>query len=146
MKVLADSKEETAAVAEAFLASLVPSYEEATVVSLVGDLGAGKTTFTQGLAWALGVEERVTSPTFVIQKIYKLPAQAKFKHLIHIDCYRLESEAELEHLGFKELLTDPGNLVVIEWPSKVGLAIPKSAKEVKMRFIDDVTREIDYAD
>lgn len=145
MRVKAQSREETASVAEAFLATLMPS-TEATVVAMEGDLGAGKTTFTQGLAWALGVEEVVTSPTFVIEKVYKLGQNASFKHLIHIDCYRLETPEELLHLGFKDLLADPGNLIVIEWPERVRELLPAHIITVGMRFIDESVREISYAD
>ncbi len=145
MKILAQSREETASVAETFLAGLIPS-KKATVVALQGDLGAGKTAFTQGLAWALGVEETVTSPTFVIEKIYKLPLGAKFNHLIHFDCYRLESPQELMTLGFKEILADPGNLIVLEWPERVAAILPTETKTIIFHFIDETTREIIYAD
>ena len=95
----------------------------ATVIGLFGDLGSGKTTFTQALARELGVTEDVTSPTFVIEKIYFLKDNQKpaenslrltktnhsenippiFEKLIHIDAYRLESGAELANLGFAEM-------------------------------------------
>lgn len=104
---------------------------QATVVTLSGELGAGKTTFSQGLARALGVEESVTSPTFVIEKIYQLENQ-KFARLIHIDAYRLESAHELEVLGWRELIGDPENLILIEWPEKVAALIPEDA--IRMRF------------
>lgn len=153
MKILADSREETVSVAEGFLAGLKPGAKaspdgsrQATVVALHGDLGAGKTTFTQGLAWALGVEEVVTSPTFVIEKIYKLNDQAKFKHLVHIDAYRLEQASELDHLGFSDLLNDPSNLIVLEWPERVKDILPAETVTVNFRFIDENTREIVYED
>lgn len=145
MRILAKNREETASIAEVFLTKLAPG-RQATVVALAGDLGAGKTTFTQGLAWALGVEEVVTSPTFVIEKIYKLSSRTKFTHLIHIDCYRLETAVELTHLGFNELLADPGNLIVIEWPERVGEILPAEAKKIDFRFVDENTREISYED
>ncbi len=118
------------------LSTLTPR-EQATVVTLSGDLGAGKTTFAQGVAKALGVGETVTSPTFVIQKIYDLPAQAglegqKFSHLIHIDAYRLKSAHELEMLGWKELCAESGNLILVEWPEHVAALIPHDA--IRIRF------------
>ncbi len=117
--------------AASFVASRSPNGEEATVVTLSGELGAGKTTFAQGLARALGVEEVVTSPTFVIEKIYQLDNQ-KFQRFVHIDAYRLNGAHDLEVLGWRELIADPGNLIVLEWPERVPGIIPKSA--VKLRF------------
>ena len=105
--------------------------EQATVVTLSGDLGAGKTTFAQGVAKALGVGETVTSPTFVIQKIYELEGQ-KFSRLIHIDAYRLKSAHELEMLGWKELCAESGNLILLEWPEHVAALIPHDA--IRIRF------------
>jgi tRNA threonylcarbamoyladenosine biosynthesis protein TsaE len=113
--------------AAAFVASLAPR-TTATIVTLSGDLGAGKTTFVQGIATALGVEERVTSPTFVIVKIYDLHDQA-FRKLIHMDAYRLKGPQHLKVLGWEEMANDPQNLIFIEWPEKIGNlpgAIPMS--------------------
>ena len=113
-----------------FIARLEAS-TTATTVTLSGELGAGKTTFVQALAKALGVEESVTSPTFVLEKIYQLQGQ-KFARLIHIDAYRLKGAHELEVLGWKELLADSGNLIVLEWPERVAEAIPAGA--IRIRF------------
>ena len=110
----ADMAEEAAA----FVAALAPR-TAATIVALSGDLGAGKTTFVQGAARALGVEEHVTSPTFVILKIYDLHGQA-FKKLIHMDAYRLKGPQHLKVLGWEEMTSDPQNLIFIEWPEKIG--------------------------
>src|ERR1700679_1259702 len=112
-----------------FAQSLSPRADTATVVTLSGDLGTGKTTFTQAVAKALGVGEDVTSPTFVIEKIYQLKGQ-KFDRLIHIDAYRLENEHELKVLGFEELLEDPKNLILLEWPERVAELIPADATRI----------------
>ena len=114
----------------------------ATTIGLIGDLGAGKTTFVQGSARALGITDVITSPTFVIEKIYSLENQP-FKHLIHIDAYRLQNAHELHVLGFEEILRDPGNLIFIEWPDKVKEALPETIKTLNFRFIDEKTREIE---
>jgi tRNA threonylcarbamoyladenosine biosynthesis protein TsaE len=118
---------------EEFVLSLVPKSDAATLVTLSGELGAGKTTFAQGIARALGVQEMVTSPTFVIEKIYKLEHQ-KWERLIHIDAYRLKSAHELEGLGWKELLTDSGNLIVLEWPERVAEAMPGDAIRISFEI------------
>ncbi len=104
--------------AERFAKTLAPS-RYATLVTLSGELGAGKTAFTKALAKALGVEVEVTSPTFVLEKIYALPKGQPFKRLAHIDAYRLKDESELASLGFDELMSDPDTLVVLEWPEQV---------------------------
>jgi len=101
-----------------------------TILALSGDLGAGKTVLTKGIAQALGVEASVTSPTFVLQKRYALPEGAAWKRLIHIDAYRLESAQEFEGIGWHDIATDPGNLIVVEWPEQAGGVIPERAIEV----------------
>ncbi len=133
--------EEFKNIAKSFVVSLKPQ-ETASVVGLSGNLGSGKTTFTQEIARTLGVTETVTSPTFVIEKIYKLPEESGFKHLIHIDAYRLEKEIELLHLGWEEIVRDPYNLILIEWPEKVSGIMPKNAMYITFTFIDENTREI----
>ncbi len=103
----------------------------ATVVTLSGELGAGKTTFAQEAAKSLGVDEHVTSPTFVIEKIYDLHAQ-RWQKLVHIDAYRLKDSRELEALGWSKLVADPGNLILLEWPEMVAGLIPEHA--IRIRF------------
>jgi tRNA threonylcarbamoyladenosine biosynthesis protein TsaE len=123
-----------------FLAKLVPYTDHAMCITLSGDLGAGKTTFTQGIARALGVEEHVTSPTFVLEKVYELSGQ-KWTRLIHIDAYRLVNEHELEVLGWHEMAQDPGNLIIIEWPEMVAELIPTDAIRITISGDGD-TREV----
>jgi tRNA threonylcarbamoyladenosine biosynthesis protein TsaE len=122
--------------ARRFAQSLSPRADTATVVALSGDLGAGKTTFAQEVARALGIEEPVTSPTFVIEKIYALTGET-FSQLIHIDAYRLNSAHELEVLGWEELVRDSGNLILIEWPEKVAELIPKDAIRIAFDIMDN---------
>ena len=98
----------------------------AFVAGLSGHLGAGKTAFVKRIAAELGIREVVTSPTFVIMKIYETGgsdagAKAAFKRLIHIDAYRLERREELEALRFEDVVSDKNNLVMIEWPENVEL-------------------------
>lgn len=128
--------------AKNFTLGLKSDIKKAVVIGLSGDLGSGKTTFTQEVARTLGITETITSPTFVIEKIYKLPEENTFEHLIHIDAYRLEKESELEHLGWQEILENPKNLILIEWPEKVAGIIPKDAIRINFKFIDEQTREI----
>ena len=124
------------------IGSLAPHTDTATVVALSGELGAGKTTFAQGIARALGIEENVTSPTFVLEKIYQLEGQ-RFARLIHIDAYRLNDPHELEVLGWTEIIVDPVNLIIIEWPEKVARLIPADAIHIAFTGSGD-SREITY--
>ncbi|MDQ2723941.1 MAG: tRNA (adenosine(37)-N6)-threonylcarbamoyltransferase complex ATPase subunit type 1 TsaE [Actinomycetota bacterium] len=95
----------------AVAAALVPHVRAGDVVLLLGDLGAGKTTFTQGLAAAAGVTEAVTSPTFTLMRPY---STALGLDLLHIDLYRLDTPAQVDDLGVSELLEDDA-FAVIEW-------------------------------
>jgi tRNA threonylcarbamoyladenosine biosynthesis protein TsaE len=92
--------------------------ERAAIVALRGDLGAGKTTFTQALARELGINDAVQSPTYVLMKSYPIDF-GRFKKLIHIDAYRLDKPEEFSALEPETFLNDPENLVVIEWPERV---------------------------
>jgi tRNA threonylcarbamoyladenosine biosynthesis protein TsaE len=144
MEVYTKSPEETAHQAGQYLKGLAPKQGTATVVGLSGDLGSGKTTFTQALARHLGVQETVTSPTFVIEKIYQLPNGQPFKHLIHIDAYRLSDGRELLNLGWAEIVSDPGNLILVEWSERVQDILPENSLEIQFQFIDEQTRLIKY--
>jgi len=133
---------ETRKVAEGLVNSLVPKTDGSTVVGLYGNLGAGKTAFTKYIASILGIEETITSPTFVIEKIYELSNQ-KFTHLIHIDAYRLKDSSELLHLGWKEIIADRNNLILIEWPEIVMDAMPEHI-QVRFKTLErDEEREIE---
>lgn len=118
----ANNLEETKNIAQA----LADGFKGGEVVGLIGDLGAGKTTFVQFLALALGVKEKVNSPTFVLMKVYNT-SNDKIKKLIHVDAYRLNHSDELKNIGLTEYFNKPDCLVVIEWADKVKDLLPKSA-------------------
>ncbi len=99
----------------------------ALVIGLIGPLGAGKTTFMQGVAAALGVLESVTSPTFVLSKIYALSERGSFGRLVHMDAYRLEGSRELGPLGWDEIVADPHTVVMVEWADHIEDALPTDA-------------------
>jgi len=149
MEAIVKSREELAEAARALLACLAKPHGGATLVTLSGELGVGKTALVQEIARALGVEDTVTSPTFVLEKIYSLDSARDenalaFSHLVHIDAYRLTSGADLRPLGFDELMKDPGNLVVLEWPERVADALPPAALPVSLTLLPDGSRHIIY--
>lgn len=114
---------------------------KAVVLALWGDLGAGKTTFTQGFAKALGIKGKVLSPTFTIMKKFTMH-KAGFKYFYHMDCYRLNGKKDLDVLGFQEIVLSPENIVVIEWPEKIKSMLPKGALRIQFKHVSENIREI----
>jgi tRNA threonylcarbamoyladenosine biosynthesis protein TsaE len=99
--------------------------ESAAVLALHGDLGAGKTSFVKALALELGVTEVVTSPTFVIMKLYEAQeTKAAFAQLVHIDAYRIEDIDEMRVLRFEEVLSEKDTIICIEWAEKIEALLP----------------------
>ena len=135
MEIHTRSAKETRGIARelAFEIARAKTRASACVIALSGALGAGKTTFAQGFAKALGIKERVLSPTFVIMKIYVLQKRARLKHFVHIDCYRIHSSRDLASLGIKEIFKDKKAIVLIEWPERIRRLIPKNALWIRFR-------------
>lgn len=148
MEIVARNLKETESLASEFVRELVEEEagNEATVIALQGDLGAGKTAFVKGVAEALGIKkELVTSPTFVIQKVYEL-VNKKFYKLIHIDAYRFEEAKEARVLKLDTLFKDPHNLIFIEWPERIEALLPKNIRYINFTFIDESSRKIKLHD
>ena len=127
LKVVTRSPEETRILG----ASLAPTLLPGDVLSLSGDLGAGKTVFVQGLATALGVTDRVTSPTFTIVHEY----DGRYP-IMHLDVYRLDSFQEIIDLGFEEYF-DPRAVVLIEWGEAVEQLLPRRHLRIELRRSED---------
>ena len=142
------SLEELRLLAEGFLRNIseLPSSENAMVVGLSGDLGAGKTAFTKCIASALGITELVTSPTFILEKVYIIPrgsvVGSRFTKLIHIDAYRLHSAGEMKALDWDDLLRDEKNLILLEWPEQVHEALPKDMIKLSFEYENEHVRNI----
>ena len=128
------SVEETWGLAKKLAAELKPG----DVVCLEGDLGAGKTTFTQGLAAALGVPGRVNSPTFCIVQEHRRQSTAAdcCRLLVHMDLYRLHGEDDVIAIGWEDYLAE-GAVLVVEWPERAGALIPADAKHVVFTHVAD---------
>jgi|SRR3989344_2771031 len=125
------------------------STTKATVVALQGNLGSGKTTFTQAVARALGIKERVTSPTFVIMKTYAISKKWQglplpWRRLVHIDCYRLEGKNDLIRLGWPKLIADSDNLILVEWPERVGNLLFSPSFQIIFEVVGADSRKITY--
>lgn len=115
----------------------------AFAVGLKGDLGGGKTTFVQGFAKGLGIKEKITSPTFNIFKKFRISKpEERFSHFYHFDCYRIENPEEVLPLGFKEIISDPQNIVLMEWAENIKEILPKNTKWITFKSVDESTREI----
>jgi len=119
----------------------------AAVICLSGDLGAGKTTFTQGLLEELGAEGPYTSPTFAIMKEYNLSnnngEKNNLKTAYHIDTYRIESKDILE-LDWNEIISNPGNVVIVEWAERIRDIIPENATWINFEWISENERKITF--
>ena len=152
--------EETWALAKRFAAELKPG----DVICLEGDLGAGKTTFTQGLAAALGVAGRVTSPTFCLVQEHHRPATQSPGHpatqspshpatqppshsvtfLVHRDLYRLNGEDDVLAIGWEDYLAE-GAVLVVEWPERAGSLIPSDARHIRFEHRGEESRHIVFS-
>ncbi len=90
-----------------------------TILACVGPLGAGKTTLTQAIGKALGVREQVTSPTYVLQQVYRIARNPAYDTLVHVDCYRIKTDHELPALDLAYWAERPKTLVIIEWADRI---------------------------
>ncbi len=106
------------------------------VVLLNGDMGAGKTVFTKGVAKGLGIEEEVTSPTYAYMNDYD-------GRLFHYDCYRIESVEQAERLGLADYF-DMGGICIVEWAQNIAPLLPRIVKQVTIKKLSENEREITY--
>lgn len=132
MRILTGSEEETVKVGAVIGGKLKPG----DVISLNGDLGAGKTYITKGIAKGLGVDDYITSPTFIIVNEYegRIP-------LYHFDVYRINDIDEMYEIGFEEYLYGNG-VCIVEWGKIVEELMPENTINIDINKIDDNTREI----
>ena len=137
MRIISISETET----KNFAKKIASKLKSGDVLALYGDLGCGKTTFTQGLADGLGVSDQITSPTYTILKVYPLLANKK-DQLIHIDCYRINKREDAESVGLIEFLNDKSSIKVIEWPERIENILPKNAIKIHFKQININERDI----
>ncbi|TSC93456.1 MAG: hypothetical protein Athens101428_669 [Candidatus Berkelbacteria bacterium Athens1014_28] len=137
MDYKSSSLSETKKLAKTFL----QKFPNIRLIGLSGDLGSGKTAFVKGVAKFLNIKKNITSPTFVIEKIYPIFDNKK---LVHIDACRLSSTADLETIGFLELMEDKNNYIFIEWPERVFKKSPKEMKIINFKYLSENEREISF--
>lgn len=124
---------------EKFAAAIAAAAQPGTVITLNGDLGAGKTVFARGFARGLGITEPVSSPTYTIVQEYELPQGGR---LYHLDLYRINGVDAALAFGVDEFLDDPRSFALVEWPERIDGIIPDDAVRITLRHLDDSTREI----
>ncbi|OGF25464.1 tRNA (adenosine(37)-N6)-threonylcarbamoyltransferase complex ATPase subunit type 1 TsaE [Candidatus Falkowbacteria bacterium RIFOXYB2_FULL_34_18] len=113
------------------------------IIGLLGNLGAGKTVFTKGLARGLGITHNISSPTFVIMKVYPVKIKS-IKRLCHIDAYRLTGENDLAAIGAQEYFGDKNTITIIEWPEKIKKILPEKTKFIEIEHLNENERVVKY--
>lgn len=135
-KYLTNNSQETFELGRELARALNPG----NTILLFGDLGAGKTTFTQGIAKGLGVSDRILSPTFVLIRTHAI--KGKISKLNHIDLYRIEKPAEVQSLGLGEIIEEKDSISVIEWAERLMNYKQKLGYSVRFKHLEGDKREI----
>ena len=130
MENITKSTEETKKLAFEIAKKIKPG----TTVALYGDLGSGKTTFTRYFVEALGIKNRVQSPTFVVAR--------KYGDINHVDLYRLTSKEDAIDIGIEEMLVDKNVITLIEWPGIIEELLSEDTVKIYFEYIDENTRKI----
>jgi len=111
--------------------------KKALIIGLIGELGSGKTVFIQGFAKALGIKERVVSPTFILMR--------RHGNFYHFDCYRIKNFKEILDLGWRKIIDNPENIILIEWAEKIKKILPKNYIKINFEHVDRNKRKISLA-
>ncbi len=138
-KRITKNSEETKRLGSEFAKLLKPG----DTLLMYGDLGAGKTTFVQGLAEGLKISDRILSPTFVLQRIHKI-SSGKIKTLNHIDLYRLEGKQDIDSLGLNETVEEEQGITIIEWADRLSDFAPKQGYSLHFEYLGGDEREIKW--
>jgi len=141
MRQITISEKQTFEFAKEFARSL----KGGEIIGLVGELGAGKTVFTKGVAAGLGAKKNITSPTFVLMKVYEVKSRkSKIKSLCHIDAYRIKSPQDITAIGAEEYFNRPDTVTVIEWADGIKKILPERTRYIKLETVKAKERKITY--
>ena len=150
MQYLTNSEKQTFNLAE----KLAKQLKGGEIIGLIGELGAGKTIFTKGLAAGLGIKKNITSPTFVLMKIYPITNyhrrsgipqrrdKLQIANFVHIDAYRIKSAKDILAIGAEEYFKRPDTITVIEWADKIKKILPEETKFIKIEQLDKNKRRL----
>lgn len=154
MKYVSENEQQTQAIAT----ELANKLKGGEVLALSGDLGAGKTTFIKGLGRALGIKKNITSPTFVLMKVYPVKSRetgirhkgglfhgvnpVKNKIFCHIDAYRIENPQELTDIGVLENFRQKDSICAVEWAEKIKNLLPRKRIEIKLQLAEKENQRI----
>ncbi len=139
MKVVSHSEKETQKLAVNFAKTL----KGGETIGLIGDLGAGKTAFVKGMAKGLAIKKVITSPTFVVMKVYPVKHET-VKYFVHVDAYRVKNAASLTGIGLEDYIKSNNSVVVIEWADLVKGILPKDKILIHFNHIANNQREIKF--
>jgi len=114
------------------------------ILSLVGNLGAGKTVLTRGICEFFGIKKGVKSPTFTLMNVYSVKNNQKIKAICHIDAYRLKSAKDLLNIGAQDFFDDPEVLTIIEWGDLAKDILPRRAKTITLEALSEDERKITF--
>ncbi|MFZ5365906.1 MAG: tRNA (adenosine(37)-N6)-threonylcarbamoyltransferase complex ATPase subunit type 1 TsaE [Patescibacteria group bacterium] len=139
MEILTKSARQTQKLGE----KIANNLKERAIICLYGELGSGKTTFVQGVLKGLGIKKRVISPTFVMIREYRVQRKkGEGRRFYHVDLYRVESQRDAKGLGLEEILSNPANIVVIEWAEKIKKILPKERIDIYFQYLKEDSRKI----
>ena len=136
-EVVAKNEQETRKLAKLLAEEIIKKplkIKTALVIGLKGELGSRKTTFIKAFSRKLGIRKRLSSSTFVILKRYSIKDK-QFANLYHIDCYRLYKPKELLDLDLKEIISNPQNIVLVEWAEKIRSVLPKGTIWIRFKIV-----------
>ncbi len=123
--------------------NLAGKLKAGSVIALIGNLGGGKTTFIQGICQYFNVTDYVASPTFTLINEYKVnPEKNKIKKIIHIDCYRLDTEKQFYELGIEDYFNSKNSIILIEWADRVKSILPRNTIFIYFKHLGQDKREI----
>ena len=134
---------------------LATTLKGSEILCLQGDLGAGKTCLSKGIALGLGIKKEILSPTFTLMNIYQInDKQSVVRQLVHIDTYRLKTEQELIEIGAEDYLGTPDTVCIVEWPEKIAGILknirqrqtglrPEKIISIEIKHLNEGEREID---